>query len=110
MEGVTFDSLTTTVIVILALCGAINVIGSTIKLIRDHRKPKEDAMDEINERLANDNVRIKEHGKAINDLQGGQKCLCEGVQALLNHALHNGNSDEMQAACGNINTWLRNRN
>lgn len=110
MEGVTFDSLTTTIIVILALCGAINVIGSTIKLIRDHKQPQEKTIKDITDRLANDNVRLKEHGKAINDLQGGQKCLCEGVQALLNHALHNGNSDEMQAACGNINSWLRNRN
>ena len=110
MDNVTFDSLTTTVLVILALCGAANVIGATIKMLKEIRKPHDNAMEQINVRLARDNAMLDEHGRAIDDLKNGQKCLCEGIQALLNHALHNGNSDEMQTACGNINSWLRSRN
>ena len=34
---------------------------------------------------------------------------CAGVQALLEHELHNGNADEMQLASKEINTWLRER-
>ena len=39
-------------------------------------------------------------------MRNGQRELCFGVQALLNHELHNGNADEMARASENINKWL----
>lgn len=105
MQTVTFDALTTTVVVILAICGAINVIGATAKLIKEGLKPQTT----VKQALANDKTRLDKHDKAIDALQEGQKVTCEGVQALLNHALHNGNSDEMQKASTDLNKWLINR-
>lgn len=105
MENITFDSLTTTVLVILALCGGINVVGATVKLIKDAIKPQAS----VRTMLENDKRRLDNHAKAIDALQEGQKMTCKGVQALLNHELHNGNANEMQEASSELNKWLINR-
>lgn len=109
MESITYDALLTTVVVILAICGAANIIGSTVKLFRDWKKPKNDTFAEIGRRLDEGKTRLDAHDKAINALRDGQKYMCEGVVALLNHELHNGNSAEMQKASNDLNQWLINR-
>ena len=58
------------------------------------------------EKLDNDKRRLDKHAQDIDDLREGQRNLCFGVQALLEHALHNGNADEMKAASDNIKKWL----
>lgn len=105
MQTVTFDSLTTTIVVILAICGAINVIGATVKLIKELFRPQTN----VRVMLENDKRRLDNHDKAIDALQEGQKVTCKGVQALLNHELHNGNATEMQEASAELNKWLINR-
>ncbi len=106
MQNVTFDALTTTFVVILAICGAVNVIGSTVKLIREAIKPKTDTFTDIADRLEENEARLDTHDKAIAALKDGQKHMCEGVVALLNHELHNGNSAEMQRASDDITAWM----
>ncbi len=106
MENITFDSLLTTVVVILAICGAINVLTATFKNLRELFGKNKSTVKEM---LDADKRRLDKHDKAIEALQEGQKVTCEGVQALLNHALHNGNSDEMQRASTDLNKWLINR-
>ncbi len=106
MQNITFDALLTTAVVILAFCGAVNVIGSTIKLFRDWKKPKNDTFGEIGRRLDAGKTRLDAHDKAIDALKDGQKHMCEGVVALLNHELHNGNSTEMQKASDDITAWM----
>ena len=39
----------------------------------------------------------------------GLMVICAGVQALLEHELHNGNTDEMHQASSEISGWLRQR-
>ncbi len=106
MQNVTFDALTTTMVVILAICGAVNVIGSTVKLIKEAIKPKADTFTDIADRLEESEARLDAHDKAIAALKDGQKHMCEGVVALLNHELHNGNSTEMQKASDEITAWM----
>lgn len=117
MEKVSYETLLAVVVAVLAICGAINVVGATIKTVKEWRQPQmqrdasqNDAIEQIMGKLSNDKNRIDAHETAIADLRAGQRCLCEGVQALLNHALHNGNTNEMQTASTSINKWLRNRN
>ncbi len=43
------------------------------------------------------------------DLHLGLMTICEGVQALLNHSLADGNEEEMRGATVSINKWLRGR-
>ena len=52
---------------------------------------------------------LNAHQQDLEDLHAGQSVVCRGVQALLDHALHNGNTDEMQAASDGIGKWLRTR-
>ena len=52
---------------------------------------------------------IAESQDRIADLREGQRSLCVAVMALLNHELHNGNSDEMHRASVGLNDYLINR-
>lgn len=117
MENITFDALQTAVLVLLALCGAIVTIGKAVETIKKWRNPqmqKDNAqtadIKKCMEKLDNDKRRLDKHARDIEDLREGQKYLCMGVQALLGHELHNGNTDEMKAASDGIKSWLVNRN
>lgn len=119
----TGDGLITAAVVILALAWAWNLIYTALT---NARKERERADAPINVLRADLNVLKNEinadrgriealervgdaHAHELDDLHAGQTELCRGVQALLEHALHNGNTDEMQAASASIGKWLRNR-
>ena len=68
---------------------------------------------EIDRKLANDKAAIDSHTRQIEGLinradgsEQGIKALSRGVLALLNHALHNGNSDELEHAQQTLNDYL----
>ena len=68
---------------------------------------------EIDNKLANDKATIASHTRQIEGLatradgsEQGIKALSRGVLALLNHALHNGNNDELEKAQQGINEYL----
>lgn len=68
---------------------------------------------EIDRKLANDKLMIETHTRQIDSLSGrvdgseeGIKALSRGVLALLNHALHNGNTEELERAQQGINDYL----
>lgn len=113
MENVTAAQIATAIIVILAICGAIKVIGSAIDVIRGWKKPRADSDEAVKSRLdshdkffAADKRRLDELDSELADQREGQKVLCKGVQALLDHELHNGNADDMADASKGINNWL----
>lgn len=117
MENLTFEALRTAATVILLIFGAIVTIGKGIEVIKKWRNPqmqKDNAqtadIKKCMDKLDNDKRRLDKHARDIEDLREGQKYLCMGVQALLGHELHNGNTDEMKAASAGIKSWLLNRN
>ncbi len=59
--------------------------------------------------LDNDKRRLDDMERKQADMQRGQMANCKGVQALLEHELHNGNTTEMQDASKAISDWLINR-
>ena len=113
--------------VILALCSGFNLIFTAIQnsktLAKDAKEPFvriDKQIDivrtacaahtkELDERLDAVERRINQHDVHIADLHAGQSCMCWGVQALLDHELHNGNEDEMKSASERIGKWLRTR-
>lgn len=116
MENITFDALLTAVLVVLALCGGVVTIDKAVDAVKKWRHPQmqKDAAQNAEikkclEKLERDNRRLDEHTESIKDLREGQRYLCLGVQALLEHELHNGNSDEMRDASQNIKAWLAER-
>ena len=68
---------------------------------------------EIDRKLANDKAAIDGHSRQMEMLakradgnDDGIKALSRGVLALLNHELHNGNSDELEHAQQTLNDYL----
>lgn len=103
MEGITTEAILHAGTLILAVCGVIATIGKAADYIKSWRKPTE-----------NTAKQVKQNTEAITDMQAemealhnGQRVLCRGVVALLEHALHNGNSEEMERASSNISKWLQ---
>lgn len=119
----TGDGVLKAAIVLLALCWAGNLIYTAITNARKERERSEEPIRAIRgdiQALRNDLMADREritalerdlemHSDELKDLHQGQTELCRGVQALLEHALHNGNGEEMQAASTSIGKWLRNR-
>lgn len=68
---------------------------------------------EIDRKLANDKATLDGHTRQIEALatrtngnEDGVKALSRGVLALLNHTLHNGNTDELEHAQQALNDYL----
>lgn len=75
------------------------------KVIASMEPRLEPRFSEINKKLANDKTLIEAHTRQIaaiekrqDGFETGQKAGNRGILALLNHELHNGNSDEMEKA------------
>ena len=123
----TSDNMLKFCLVALMLCWAFNMIYTAVQ---NARKEKEHAREpfiridasmndlrtKIDSNIQNIRVRVEslehrlsEHDRDLSDLHNGQSAMCRGVQALLDHELHNGNEDEMRAASDNIGKWLRTR-
>ena len=89
-------------VVAAAIVVFVGGILAIIAQIKNLRKPSSDFAHwriQVDTKLDNDNKRLK-------TLEEGNKALCRGVLALLNHDLHNGNSDEMEKAQQSINDYL----
>lgn len=68
---------------------------------------------DIEHKFSNDKQSIETHtrqigeiNKRVDSLETGQKAQCRGILALLNHELHNGNSDEMEEAKKGMDNYL----
>lgn len=122
-QYLTGDGLIRAALVILALAWAWNLIYTALSNARKEKEradaPLNDLKTEIGtlkaeigkdrERITALERDIEGHADELRDLHNGQTEMCRGVQALLEHALHNGNTDEMQAASNSIGKWLRTR-
>ena len=120
MEALTVDSVYGALLVLLAICGAIATIGKAIDTINGWCKPRKDAdaaidgtLQKYEKRFENDAKRF-ERGEErmgrieadLDDFHQGQYHTCMCLKALLNHELHNGNSEEMIEAANNMDKWL----
>ena len=125
IEGITPGMLWTALYVIVGLC-ALVVLGDKVRAVfagvqqrKQAKRPEladeisakvlaklEPRFAEIDRKLANDKQRIDALSAQTRDNEEGQRVLCRGVLALLNHALHNGNGDEMEKAQQSINDYL----
>ena len=103
MEGITPDQMMNAIVVILAVLSAITVIDKAVDVIKKWRTPSTDTA----RKLANDKIRLDDHEKAIRELRESNQVLCAGLMALLDHELHNGNTDQMQKARDNIMQYLQ---
>lgn len=95
----------TFLIVLAALFAAIVLLGNVVKTFKDWRKPAMDVkkrLDDHDKFLAADKQRIERLEHDLHELSTknaeAQAILMKAVIALLNHAIHDGNTDEMEMA------------
>lgn len=102
VENVTWEAIKATMLVVLAVCGAIGVIGKAVDVIKGWRKPGDDTARTVRQ----NRDRIAALETANEDNRAGIRALCAGVRALLEHELHNGNPDELKTASDKIEKWV----
>ena len=107
--NITYDQIQTAVVVVLALLGVVAAVGKAVDVIHGWFKPGSDRQRDVNTKLATDKARLDAHEKEIGELRDGQRVICGGVQALLDHELHNGNAQQMQSASDKLTEWLINK-
>lgn len=103
MNGITPENLMTTITVALAVFAAIVTIDKVIDIIKKWRQPSTD----VARKLDNDKKRLDAHEDAINGIKEESRVVCRALLALLDHELHNGNSDQMQNARDDIIKYLQ---
>lgn len=93
------------IVVLAALVVFVSGIMGLIKNWRDLRKPSDDLVKwrrETDDKLAKDN-------KRISSLEDGNKALCQGMLAMLNHEITGNSIDKLRKAQENMNDYLINR-
>jgi len=88
VEWLTVDNIVTTGLVVMGICGLINLVGATIDRIHKWRQPQADIsarQDAIMDKLATDKRRLDGHEARLDDTHTGMMVICAGVQALLEH-------------------------
>ena len=122
-QYLTGDNLLKTGLFVLACAWAYNLIYTAVTNSRAEKKRRDEPLEAIcadiralrndlstdRQRIADLERELGEHSEELQDVKRGQTELCRGVQALLDHELHDGNNDEMQAASNSIGKWLRTR-
>ncbi len=105
MNGLTAEQLITAASVLLTLFGAVSVADRFADTVKKWRAPER----EVKSRLSENSRTLEAHEEAIRSLREGQKVLCAGVVALLDHELHNGGSRRMARARDELSAYLSGR-
>lgn len=103
--------------VLIAIMVLFLLAVQVVKAVRDiFHKPKQDVdkayaahCQQSEERFQRGERHIAENRDDIRDLKEGLRASCVANMALLNHAIHNGNTAEMEKASAGLNEYLINR-
>lgn len=131
IEGVTPGMLWTALIVLIAGAGLYVLYGKVRETYAKNKKLKdpegkladeisakvlenlEPRFAEIEKKLSNDNTRIddntrelNEHRKRMDGLESGQRAICRGVLALLSHEINGNSVDKLKEAQAGISNYL----
>lgn len=105
IKVLTSDNLLVFLLVLVALATLFILFSNVVEAARKLKKPQENKENSLashqeacEKRFDRDYRILDEHTRQIEDVKETNRVLCAGVHALLEHALHNGNSDEMQKA------------
>lgn len=97
-----YESLQTTVITILAIFGGISVLANGVKAIKELIKPQTDVKAKIEEhdkKLANDKVRL-------DDMDEANKIMLTCIGAMLDHEITGNSIEKLKKAKERLNEYL----
>ena len=109
MDNFSPDDIYKALLVFLAICAALITVGKAIDVIKGWRKPSLETTKSVEEKLAADKRTLDRHEEELRDLKQGQALMLQSLNALLEHAIHNGNTTEMEKAAHDITRYLINR-
>lgn len=102
--------------VVVGLAGMVILAANVVDAVRKLRRPSEREQETLatrqlacDKKFQNDKQRLDAHERVLEDVCQGQRVQCVAVKALLNHAIHNGNTNEMVEAADGLDKWLINR-
>ena len=105
MEKITGADFRSFIVVLAALVVFLGGVLSVAKNWRDLRKPSEDQQKwrrDTDAKLARDNERLV-------SLEGGNRVLCQGMLAMLNHEITGNSVEKLKKAQEEMQTYLINR-
>lgn len=113
MERLTFEMLLITGVVLSILLGVYNTVMQARKYNREERQLRNQPTLTMEEKIRNHEVALAADKRRLDrleldmkDTRDGQKYMVRGIQALLEHELHNGNANQMQSASDDLSKWL----
>lgn len=114
INGVTPNGLWIFFAVLVGLCLTFTAVVTAYEKLQNLRKPHSTQESKVMDMLSHDKRRLDEQEARIARLENkqenseeGLRVTCAGVMALLDHAIHNGNEDQMNEASRDINKYLR---
>ena len=105
MEKLTGADLRSFIIVLAALVVFAGGLLSLIKNWRDLRKPNED----MATWRRNTDAKLKKDDSRLTSLESGNRALCQGMLAMLNHEITGNSIDKLRKAQENMQEYLINR-
>ena len=102
-----YDDIVTFAMVLLAICGAINLIGGVINLFRNWKKEsKLTVHDTI---LKDHELRLRKVEDATREQDGFTKVLCNSVLALVSHEINGNSLSKLKDAQKELQDFLINK-
>lgn len=115
-QDITIEMIYGFMIVMLAILECFNLISTAKRNAAEDKKRANAPMEDLSEmvkamdlKLGTDKRRLDDHDERLVDMRKGLMAVCEGVQSLIEHEIHDGNTDEMADASKNLDRWLRGR-
>ena len=102
MENVTMIQIKDFIIVLLALAGAVVLIGNVIKTFKEWKKPSVD----LNEWRKSVDTKLNNDSKRLSAIEEGNKVITRGLLAMISHELNGNSNDKLLASQSEITNYL----
>lgn len=100
--NITLNDFQTFLAVAFVLLGGVATIGKAVDVIKGWRKPAKT----LNQWMASTDRKLENDKKRIDSLEEGNKALCRGMLALLNHEITGNSIEKLKEAQTGINNYL----
>ena len=102
MQNVTMIQIKDFIIVLLALAGAVVLIGNVIKTFKEWKKPSVD----LNEWRKSVDTKLNNDSKRLSAIEEGNKVITRGLLAMISHELNGNSNDKLLASQSEITNYL----
>lgn len=116
LQALTGANIITFLAVLVALLTLFILFVNAVEAFRKLKKPASARIENIDaqqescqKKFDRDYRKLCQHNERIDALEQGSRVQCKALHALLEHELHNGNSDEMQRASEEIFNHLNSK-